>query len=220
MAAIRILVVEDHAVVRHGFRTVLGLEDDFRVIAEAATGADAIRLAEEHRPDVTLLDMRLPDTDGVAVTRAIAGHGWSRVLVVTTFDVEDYVLAALRAGAAGYVLKDVEVDELSAIIRRIAGGDTFIQPSVAQKYLSWLAAAPPAPLDPLTPREQDVLRLLAEGYSNRQIGEALHITEHTVKNHVAAVLGKLQVTNRTSAALQARAVLKLPPRGPTGDREP
>jgi len=219
MTPISILVVEDHAVVRHGFRTVLGLEADFRVIGEAATGAEAIRLAADHRPDVTLLDMRLPDTDGVAVTRAIAGHGWSRVLVVTTFDVEDYVLAALRAGAAGYVLKDVEVDELCAVIRRIAGGDTFIQPSVAQKYLTWLAAAPPPPLDPLTPREKDVLRLLAEGYSNRRIADALHITEHTVKNHVAAVLDKLQVTNRTSAALQAATILKPARRPPEGGSE-
>lgn len=208
MSPITILVVEDHALVRHGFRTVLGLEPDLQIVAEAATGQEALRLAEDHRPTVTLLDMRLPDTDGVAVTREVARHGWSRVLVVTTFDVEDYVLAALRAGAAGYVLKDVDVDELVAIIRRIAAGDTFIQPSVAQKYLQWLAAAPPPPMDPLTPREEDVLRLLAEGGSNRRIAEVLHITEHTVKNHVAAVLSKLQVENRTSAALQARAILK------------
>ena len=212
MTPITILVVEDHALVRHGFRTVLGLESDLQIVAEAATGQEALRLAEEHRPTVTLLDMRLPDTDGVAITREVAGHGWSRVLVVTTFDVEDYVLAALRAGAAGYVLKDVDVDELVAIIRRIAAGDTFIQPSVAQKYLRWMAAAPPPPMDPLTPREEDVLRLLAEGGSNRRIAEVLHITEHTVKNHVAAVLSKLQVENRTSAALQARAILKPPHR--------
>ena len=211
MNPITVLVVEDHALVRHGFRTVLGLEPDFQIVGEAATGQGALRLAEAKRPTVTLLDMRLPDMDGVAVTRQVAGQGWSRVLVVTTFDVEDYVLAALRAGAAGYVLKDVDVDELSAIIRRIAAGETFIQPSVAQKYLQWLAAAPKPPLDPLTPREQDVLRLLAEGCSNRRIAEALHITEHTVKNPVASVLSKLQVENRTSAALQARTILKPPP---------
>ena len=202
---IRLLLAEDQPLMRRGLRAVLESEADLTVVAEAGSGAEAVTLALEHRPDVILMDVQMPEMTGVAATQQLAAHALARrVLILTTFDREDYVLDALRAGAAGYLLKDVDADELIRVIRLIAAGEGFIQPSVAAKYLRLLAARPAEPGEPLTPRELEVLGLLAEGESNKRIAGRLGITESTVKNHVNNVLAKLQVRNRTEAALRAR----------------
>ncbi len=191
---------------RAGLRAVLETEDDLVVVAEAGTGAQAVTLAREHRPDVILMDVQLPEGSGVDATRALAGDDLARrVLILTTFDREDYVLDALRAGASGYLLKDVDADELLRVIRLVAHGESFIQPAVATKYLRLLTQRPPDTEEPLTPRELDVLNLLAQGESNKRIATRLGLAESTVKNHVNNILGKLQVRNRTEAALKARA---------------
>jgi DNA-binding NarL/FixJ family response regulator len=206
---IRLLIAEDQSLMRRGLHTVLDYEPGFAVVGEARDGAEAVAEAARLRPDVVLMDLRLPVQDGVQATRAIVGQGLARVLILTTFDTEEYVLEGIRAGAAGYLLKDVEADELCAVIRRIAAGEAFVQPSVAAKYLRELAEAHgrTAP-EPLTPRELDVLRLLATGVNNRDIAAALNIAESTVKNHVNSILAKLQVANRTAAALKARDLLE------------
>lgn len=192
---------------RRGLRTVLDLEPGFIVVGEAPDGRQAIEQARRLRPEVVLMDLQLPVLDGVAATRAIVQERLSRVLILTTFDTEDYVLDGIRAGAAGYLLKDVDAGELCGVIRRVAAGDSFVQPSVAAKYLRQLASAQHADPEPLTSRELDVLRLLAHGEPNRAIAEALHITESTVKSHVNSILGKLRVPNRTSAAVKAQKLL-------------
>jgi DNA-binding NarL/FixJ family response regulator len=204
---IRLLIAEDQPLMRRGLRTVLDLEPGFVVVGEAPDGREAVEQARRLRPEVVLMDLQLPVLDGVAATRAIVQERLSRVLILTTFDTEDYVLDGIRAGAAGYLLKDVDAGELCAVIRRVAAGESFVQPSVAAKYLRQLAGAQHADPDPLTPRELDVLRLLARGESNRAIAETLHITESTVKSHVNSILGKLQVPNRTSAAVKAQKLL-------------
>lgn len=202
---IRILIAEDQPLMRKGLRTVLETEEDFVVIAEAGTGAQAVTLAREHHPDVILMDVQMPERSGVDATRDLTEDDLARrVLILTTFDREDYVLDALRAGAAGYLLKDVDADELARVIRLIARGESFIQPAVAAKYLRLLTQRPAEPEEPLTPRELDVLNLLAQGESNKRIATRLSLAESTVKNHVNNILGKLQVRNRTEAALRAR----------------
>lgn len=202
---IRLLLAEDQPLMWRGLRTVLDLEPGFSVVGEAADGQEVVAAARRLHPDVILMDLRLPVLDGVQATRAIVGEDLGRVLILTTFDTEAYLLEGIRAGGAGYLLKDVEAAELCAVIRRVAGGEAFIQPSVAAKYLRLLATQPRP--EPLTPREIDVLRLLATGANNRDIASRLHITESTVKNHVNSILGKLQVPNRTAAALKAHEFL-------------
>ncbi len=199
---------------RRGLRTVLDLEPGFQVVGEAPDGVEAVTQARRLQPDVVLMDLQLPQLDGVQATREIIQEGLGRVLILTTFDTEDYVLDAIRAGAAGYLLKDVDAAELCDVIRRIAAGEVFVQPSVAAKYLRQIAQAKRPDVEELTPRELDVLRLLARGASNREIAEGLHISESTVKNHVNSILGKLQVPNRTRAALRAHEFL--PPEGQDG----
>lgn len=215
--AIRLLIAEDQPLMRRGLRTVLGLEPGLCVVGEAADGAQAVTMAGELRPDIVLMDLQLPILDGVEATRRIVGHGLGRVLILTTFDTEDYVLEGIRAGAVGYLLKDVDAAELCQVIRRVAAGEVFVQANVAAKYLRQLAQAPRhAEADQLTPRELDVLRLLSRGQSNRDIATGLGITESTVKNHVNNILGKLQVQNRTAAALKAQQLLPRDERSPGG----
>jgi DNA-binding NarL/FixJ family response regulator len=204
---IRLLIAEDQPLMRRGLRTVLDLEPGFQVVGEAPDGVEAVAQARRLRPDLVLMDLQLPQQDGVQATREIIQAGLGRVLILTTFDTEDYVLDAIRAGAAGYLLKDVDAAELCQVIRRIAAGEVFVQPSVAAKYLRQIAQAKRPDVEELTPRELDVLRLLARGASNREIAEGLYISESTVKNHVNSILGKLQVPNRTRAALRAQEFL-------------
>lgn len=212
---IRLLIAEDQPLMRRGLRTVLDLEPGFAVVGEAADGASALEQARRLRPDVVLMDLRLPVMDGVQATQAITREALSKVLILTTFDTEDDILEGIRAGAAGYVLKDVDAGELCEVIRRIAAGESFVQPSVAAKYLRYAAQATrSAETGDLTPRELDVLRLLAQGLSNHEIAQELKIAESTVKNHVNSILGKLQVPNRTAAALRAQEVLRWQGRRP------
>ena len=210
---IRLLLVDDQALFREGLHTLLSLHEDFEVVGEAGNGLEALAAADALRPDVVLMDLRMPILDGVAATRRLlAAHPTSRVIVVTTFDDDELVFDGLRAGAVGYLLKDVSSDKLIEAIRAAARGESFLQPSIAAKVLaefnrlerSAAPLPPPALAEPLSERELEILRLLAAGDSNKEIAAALYITEGTVKNHVTNILGKLDARDRTQAALRAR----------------
>ena len=211
--SIRILLVDDQALFREGLRTLLSLHADIDVVGEAGNGQEALAAAETLRPDVVLMDLRMPVLDGVAATRRLreSGHP-ARVIVLTTFDDDDTVFDGLRAGAVGYLLKDVSSDKLVEAIRAAARGESFLQPSIAAKVLAEFnrletrPALPAAPvlLEPLSERELEILARVAAGDSNKEIATALYITEGTVKNHVTNILGKLGVRDRTQAALRAR----------------
>jgi DNA-binding NarL/FixJ family response regulator len=198
---IRVLVVDDHQVVRQGLRTFLDVQDDIAVVGEAAGGAACVTEAERLRPDVILLDLRMPGGDGVQALRDLRERGNpARVLVVTSFTDASTVLPAVRAGAAGYVYKDVDPAALAAAVRAVHAGHVLLHPDVA----GLLAAGEPADGGvPLTAREREVLAEIARGRSNREIARALAVTEKTVKTHVSAVLAKLGVQDRTQAALFA-----------------
>jgi len=210
---IRILLVDDQALFREGLRTLLSVWDDIEVIAEAGNGAEAIELARQQRPDVVLMDLRMPVLDGVAATRRLREiQPASRVIILTTFDDDEHIFDGLRAGAVGYLLKDVSSEKLVEAIRAAARGDSFLQPSVTARVLAEFARLNQAtgsqasqPLaEPLSERELEILGLLAGGASNREIANQLYIAEGTVKNHVSNILGKLGVRDRTQAALKAR----------------
>ena len=220
---VRVLVADDHAAIRAGLRMLLDAADDVEVVGEAADGDAAVTNARALRPDVVLMDLRMPGTDGIAATRAIAAEGLADVLVLTTFDLDEYVDGALRAGAAGFLLKTAEPSALLDAVRRVAAGDGVLAPEVTRRVLAQLSgAAPPAPLagpvpgaarptsDPrladLTPREVDVLGALGRGLSNQGIADELVITEATAKTHVSRVLAKLGVVSRMQAAIVARDV--------------
>ena len=207
---IRVLIADDHAVVRQGLRTFLALQDDMEVVADAADGEEAVRAAREHAPDIVLMDLVMPNMDGVEATRRIASERpATRVIALTSFLEDDKVLPAVRAGAAGYLLKDVGPPELVRAIRTVHGGEALLHPAVAARVLEEVAApAPPAPAPPrsepgLTPREREVLALVARGLANKRIAQELGIAEKTVKIHVSRILHKLGVADRTQAALYA-----------------
>lgn len=204
-APLRLLIVEDQTLMRQGLRTILDLEPGFSVIGEAVNGEDGVRQALALRPDVILMDVQMPVLTGVEATAAICG-AWpaARIVILTTFDRDDYVYQAVRAGALGYLLKDTPADQLIATVRRVAAGEAFIQPEIASRALRELMHPATAAIEPLSDREREVLVLLAQGRSNREIAEKLVITEGTVKNHVSNILGKLQAENRTQAADIAR----------------
>ncbi|CAL9526559.1 Transcriptional regulatory protein LiaR [Actinosynnema sp. ALI-1.44] len=203
---IRVLVADDHAAIRAGLVLILNGADGVEVVGEAADGGAAVRMARELRPDVVLMDIRMPGTDGIEATRQLAGV--CHVLVLTTFDLDEYVHGALRAGAAGFLLKSVEAAALVDAVRQVAAGDGVLAPSVTRRLIAEFAAAPPksrpAALDALTEREVEVLRCLGEGLSNHQIGRKLHIGETTVKTHVSRVLTKLDLRSRVQAAILAQ----------------
>jgi DNA-binding NarL/FixJ family response regulator len=208
---IRVLIADDQALFREGLRTLLGAHADLEVVAEAANGEEAVLMAGTSRPDVVLMDLRMPVLDGVAATRRLtAARATCRVIALTTFDDDESVFDALRAGAVGYLLKDVGSARLVEAIRAAAHGESFLQPAIASKVLAEFnrlsrAAPPPGELpEPLSEREREVLRLLARGASNKEIAAQLDIAEGTVKNHVTSILGKLEVDDRTRAALRAR----------------
>ncbi|HYF62884.1 MAG TPA: response regulator transcription factor [Herpetosiphonaceae bacterium] len=204
MSAIRVLIAEDQTLMRQGLTTILELEPGFSVVGEAANGLQAIERAAELRPDVILMDVQMPELDGVAATAAITA-AWpaSKVIILTTFDYDEYVFSGIKAGAMGYLLKDTPATELLAAIRRIHAGESLIQPSVASRLIaefSQRSAAPQPPYEPLSEREREVLRWLASGLSNKDIASQLSLAEGTVKNHVSAILAKIHAANRTQAA--------------------
>ncbi|GIF37847.1 response regulator [Actinoplanes xinjiangensis] len=207
---IRVLVADDHAAIRAGMRLMLEQADDIEVVGEAADGAVAIRQTRALRPDVVLMDIRMPGTDGIQATREITAAGLADVLILTTFDLDDYLFGALRAGAAGFLLKSVEPAALVEAVRRVAAGDGFLAPEVTRRLLTaFVTAMPPvraAPssLNDLTSREHDVLAGLGRGLSNADLAADLSITEATAKTHVSRVLAKLGCTSRVQAAIIAR----------------
>ena len=218
MKPIRVLLVDDQALFREGLRTLLSVRPDIEVVGEAADGAEALRLAATLKPDVVLMDVRMPVLDGVAATRRLRLiRPETRVIMLTTFDDDEYVFDGLRAGAAGYLLKDVPSAKLVEAIRATAQGESFLQPSVAAKVVAEFARLPagPAPkapplVEPLSERELEILRLVAAGSSNREVANALSITEGTVKNHLTSILGKLGVRDRTQAVLKAKDLGLIP----------
>jgi DNA-binding NarL/FixJ family response regulator len=209
---IRAVVADDQPVVRAGFGTILGAQPDIEVVGEAGDGREAVRVARDARADVVLMDIRMPVLDGIEATRQLAGagvHDPVKVLVLTTFDLDEYVYEALRAGASGFLLKDVARDELVHAVRVVAQGDALIAPNVTRRLIAEFArlgapsVAPGPALDSLTARERDVLELIARGLTNAEIAERLIVGEATVKSHVAHVLQKLAVRDRTQAVIAA-----------------
>jgi DNA-binding NarL/FixJ family response regulator len=206
---IRVVVADDQQLVRSGFRMILRADSELEVVGEGADGIEAVELARELTPDVVLMDVRMPRVDGIEATRRIARlSDGPRVLVLTTFDLDEYVFGALRAGASGFLLKDAPEEHLLAAIRVVADGGSLFAPTVSRRLIERFAAldgseTTPPSLDALTARETEVLRLLARGRSNAEIAAELVVSEHTVKTHVARVLGKLGLRDRIQAVILA-----------------
>ncbi|ROQ67486.1 LuxR family two component transcriptional regulator [Streptomyces sp. 840.1] len=210
--SLNVLVADDQGIVRAGFAAVIDAEEDMTVVGEAADGAAAVRLAEELAPDVVVMDVRMPELDGIAATRIITGpENAPRVLVLTTFDLDAYVLEALRAGASGFLLKDVHASQLLEGIRQVAAGESVLAPSATRRLIGHFAAGPPAAvpagsypaLDSLTGSQRGVLALVAAGLTNAEIAGRLGITVGTVKSHVNALLRKLGLRDRVQATILA-----------------
>ena len=207
MSRTRVLIVDDQPLMRAGFKSVLEASGQVDVVGEAATGAEAIEQARRLDPDVVLMDVRMPDMDGIEATRRMPQQ---KVLILTTFGLDEYIIEALRAGASGFLLKDAPVDDLLDAVRAVAAGDAQLSPAVTKRLLDQVARRLPAAVDrdnalleELTARELEVLRLLAVGMSNAEIGEALVVSEATVKTHVSSVLGKLGLRDRVQAVIYA-----------------
>jgi DNA-binding NarL/FixJ family response regulator len=210
--SVRILVADDHQVVRSGFAALLDTQPDFTVLGTAADGAEAVRLSRELRPDVVLMDVRMPGTNGIEATRQLAdiGEPGPRVIILTTFDLDEYVFDALRAGASGFLLKDVTAERLFDAVRVVAAGEALLAPAITRRLIGEFARLRPqrtgtaaAALGELTARETEVLRLLAQGLSNPELAARLVVTEETVKTHVSRVLHKLGLRDRTQAVVIA-----------------
>jgi len=205
----RVLIVDDQSLVRAGFRMILEAEEDIEIVGEAADGLTAVLAARETEPDVILMDVRMPNVDGLEATRRLleGKESGPRILILTTFDLDEYVYEALSAGASGFVLKDDSPEQLLAAIRTVAAGDALLSPTVTKKVIKQFARhprpAPPKELDELSDREGDVFRLMAEGMSNGEIGDTLHISETTVKTHVTHILQKLGLRDRVQAVVLA-----------------
>ncbi len=205
---IRVLLADDHAVVRQGIRRFLEEADDIEVVAEAANGREALERVREHRPDVAVVDIRMPEMSGVEVTRRIRErYPQIRVLILTAYDDDPYVFALLQAGADGYVLKTASGDELVQAVRTVYQGQSALSPEIATKVVRQAVTGKPATaadqVEPLTPRELDVLRLAAKGLTNKAIGHQLGISHRTVQGHLASIYGKLGVSSRTEAVTEA-----------------
>ena len=203
----RVLIVDDQPLLRAGFKSVLEASGQVDVVGEAATGVEAIEQARRLNPDVVLMDVRMPDMDGIEATRRMPQQ---KVLILTTFGLDEYIIEALRAGASGFLLKDAPVEDLLSAVRAVAAGDAQLSPAVTKRLLDQVARRLPAAVDhdealleELTARERDVLRLLAAGMSNAEIGEALVVSEATVKTHVSSVLSKLGLRDRVQAVIYA-----------------
>jgi NarL family two-component system response regulator LiaR len=205
-APIRVLIVDDHAIVRKGLRALLGQVERIEVVGEASDGQEAVAQAESLRPDVILMDLVMPEMDGIAAIRRItADQAEARILVLTSFAGDDKVFPAIKAGALGYLLKDSDPEDLLTAIESVYRGEPSLSPAIAQKVLSELRQPPDRPPtpDPLTDREVEVIRLVAKGLSNLEVAERLVVTEATVRAHVSNILSKLHLANRTQAALYA-----------------
>jgi DNA-binding NarL/FixJ family response regulator len=206
---IRVLVVDDQEIVRAGFAALLTTQSDFDVVGTAADGQEAIEMCRAERPDVVLMDVRMPVLDGIEATRQIMEAGAPKVIMLTTFDLDEYVYDALGAGASGFLLKDVTAETLFDAVRVVAAGDALLAPAVTRRLVSEFARLRPTlprrpdALAELTPRETEVLRLIAEGLSNAEIAERLVVSEETVKTHVSRVLTKLGLRDRTQAVVVA-----------------
>ena len=223
---IGIVVADDHEVVRAGFAAILDTQPDFTVLGTAADGAEAVRICRERCPDVVLMDVRMPGMDGIEATRLLtSAESGPRVLVLTTFDLDEYVYDALRAGASGFLLKDVTAERLFDAVRVIAAGEALLAPAITKRLIGEFARQRPRPADSaqdnkalsaLTPRETEVLRLIAGGLSNPEIAQRLVVTEETVKTHVSRILAKLGLRDRTQAVVTAYETGLVVP----GSREP
>jgi DNA-binding NarL/FixJ family response regulator len=205
---IRVLVADDQSMVRAGFRMLLSREEDVEVVAEAENGLEAVDKAARFNPTVVLMDIRMPELDGLEATRRIlAADAAARVLILTTFDLDEYVYEALRAGASGFVLKDDPPEQLLAAIRIVAAGDALLSPAITKRVIEQFSRIPrperPAQLDELTERELDVFRLIARGLSNAEIGQELYISDTTVKTHITHILQKLDLRDRVQAVVLA-----------------
>ena len=207
---LRVVVADDQALVRAGFRMILEADPGIRVVGEAADGEDAVSAVRRHRPDVVLMDVRMPVLDGLEATRRImerADSAGCRVIILTMFDLDEYVFAALRAGASGFLLKDVSPEHLIASVRMVASGDALLAPSVTRRLIERFAGPPEAAahqsLSALTEREREVLALIARGLSNAELAERLHLGETTIKTHVGRVLSKLGLRDRVQAVVLA-----------------
>jgi DNA-binding NarL/FixJ family response regulator len=213
--SVKVLIADDQALVRAGFRMILDAEDDLEIVGEAADGAEAVERALALRPDVVLMDIRMPELDGIEATRQIGERDTDeehpiRVLMLTTFDLNEYVYEALRAGASGFLLKDVPPEQLAAGIRVVANGEALLAPSITRRLIEEFASArpaepppPPKSFDELTPRELEVFKLIARGMSNAEIAAELVVSETTVKTHVARLLMKLGLRDRVQAVVLA-----------------
>ena len=205
---IRVLVADDQSMVRAGFRMLLSREQDIEVVAEASNGLEAVGKAARFRPTVVLMDIRMPELDGLQATRRIlAADDTARILILTTFDLDEYIYEALRAGASGFVLKDDPPEQLLAAIRTVAAGDALLSPAVTKRVIRQFARiprpSPPKQVEELTDRELDVLRLIARGLSNAEIGQQLYIGDTTVKTHITHILQKLGLRDRVQAIVLA-----------------
>jgi DNA-binding NarL/FixJ family response regulator len=206
--SIRVLVADDQSMVRAGFRMLLSGEPDIEVVAEASNGLEAVDKAARFRPTVVLMDIRMPELDGLEATkRILAADDAARILILTTFDLDEYVYEALRAGASGFVLKDDPPEQLLAAVRTVAGGEALLSPTVTKRVIKQFThiprPAPPRQLDDLSERELDVFRLIARGLSNAEIGRELYISEATVKTHITHILQKLNLRDRVQAVVLA-----------------
>jgi DNA-binding NarL/FixJ family response regulator len=225
--SIRVLVADDQSMVRAGFRMLLSGEPDIEVVAEASNGLEAVDKATRFRPTVVLMDIRMPELDGLEATRRIlAADDSARILILTTFDLDEYVYEALRAGASGFVLKDDPPEQLLTAIRTVAGGDALLSPAITKRVIKQFTRipqpAPPKELDDLTERELDVFRLIARGLSNAEIGQELYISDTTVKTHITHILQKLSLRDRVQAVVLAyeTGVLEAEARPPRTRDEP
>ncbi len=205
MKSIRILLAEDQTLMRQGLKTILELEPGLQVVGEAGDGKAAVKMALQQRPDVILMDIQMPVLNGVEATAALCRE-WpaAKVIILTTFDRDDYVFQGVRAGAMGYLLKDMPANKLIETIRRVHAGEVFIQPEIASRALRASMHPAGGMIEPLSDREKEVLVMIAQGIPNKEIADKLHLAEGTVKNHVSNILGKLQAENRTQAADIAR----------------
>jgi DNA-binding NarL/FixJ family response regulator len=222
---IRVLLADDQQLVRSGFRLILSMEDDISVVGEASDGADAIAKARELRPDVVLMDVQMPGTDGIEATRTVVAEGHAKVIILTTFDRDDYLFDALSAGASGFLLKNADPDSLAEAVRAAADGHALLAPEVTMRVIGRVTRAeapaapapkPPRELDLLTAREREVLLLIGEGLSNNEIARRLFLTEATVKTHVSACLAKLQLRDRVQTVVFIHRHGLLPAGPPNG----